>query len=290
VRTRSPRGYFGEFAARSICQARRVGARSLGLLLAASSLACLSHGISAYDVDRSMKQYELAIGLQGEGNVPGAFQALTEALKINPKNAKAHLLFGTMFLVGRDDDPTNYDREAEAHFREALKIQASPDRLSEESLASAALNGLGVLHLHQQRYDLAIEELTKAVADLFNRDAYMAWGNLGWAYYGVGNYPKAIEALGRAVRLHTHFCVGFYRLGMAQLKTRAYQDAEEAFTQAIEADERCKTFQDAFHERGEVRMNLGRRDDARADFERCVELAAKNDTGKSCARYLEATY
>ena len=36
--------------------------------------------------------------------------------------------------------------------------------------------------------------------------------------------------------------------------------------------------------------NLGMRDDARSDFERCVELDANNDAGKSCSRYLEATY
>jgi type IV pilus assembly protein PilF len=237
-----------------------------------------------------MKQYELAVGLQGEGNTPGAFQALFKAIEIHPKNAKAHLLLGTLFLVGRDDDPTHYDREGERHFRQVLSIQATADRQTEESLVSSAHNGLGVLYLHQKRYQLAIDELTKAVADLFNRDAYMAWGNLGWAHYERQNYTKAIEALTRSVRLHPRFCVGYYRLGMAQMKTRAYAEAEEAFTQAIEADPRCKAFQDAWHARGEAKMNLGRRDDARLDFERCVELAGKNATGKSCKRYLEATY
>lgn len=237
-----------------------------------------------------MKQYELAIGLQGEGNTPGAFQALAKALEINPKNAKAHLLLATMFLVGRDEDPVGYDRSAEQHFREVLAIQASAQRVSEESLTSAALNGLGVLYLNQQRHREAIETLKKAVADLFNRDAYMAWSNLGWAEYAQGDYRRAADALSRAVRLQPRFCVGFYRLGMTQHKLKAFEEAEEAFTHALEADERCKIFQDAWHARGEVRMNLGQREDARGDFERCVELAPKNDTGKSCARYLEATY
>lgn len=237
-----------------------------------------------------MKQYELAIGLQGEGNTPGAFQSLFKALEINPGNAKAHLLLATMFLIGRDDDPDNYDRQAEAHFQQVLTIQASKSRQQEESLVPSALNGLGVLHLNQQRYALAVDELTKAVADLFNRDAYMAWSNLGWAQYGLGNYSKAADSIARAVRLQPKFCVGFYRLGMTQLKLKAFQEAEEAFTQALEADERCKVFQDAWHARGEVRMNLGQRDEARGDFERCIELAPKNVSGKSCARYLEATY
>ena len=137
---------------------------------------------------------------------------------------------------------------------------------------------------------MCIRDRTKAVEDLFNRDAYMAWGNLGWAYLEMQDYKKAIDALVRAVKLHPRFCVGYYRLGRAYMNTREHEKAEQAFTQAIEADERCKSFQDAWHLRGEARMNLGLRDDARADFERCVELDANNDAGKSCSRYLEATY
>jgi Tfp pilus assembly protein PilF len=259
---------------------------SCALLLA----SCLARGVSPQDADKSMKQYDLAIGLQGEGNTPGAFQALYKAIEIDPNNAKAHLLLGKMFLVARDDNPAYYDQQAEQHLRTVLQIQSSPDRQSEQSLTSSARNSLGVLYLHQDRAALAVTELTDAVADLFNPEAYVAWGNLGWAHYALGDNRKAIEELGRAVKLNPKFCVGFYRLGTVATKTRAYQEAEEALTAAIEADERCKVFQDAWHARGEVRMNLGRREEARADFERCVELAARNETGKSCKRYLEATY
>ena len=71
---------------------------------------------------------------------------------------------------------------------------------------------------------------------------------------------------------------------------KAHEDAERALTSAIEADARCASFQDAWHLRGETRMKLGGREDARADFERCVELAPQSEAGKACARYLEATY
>lgn len=252
--------------------------------------ACQGNGASAQDADRSMKQYELAVGLQGEGNTPGALQALFKALEIDPENAKAHLLLATMFLVSRDDNTKDYDIKAEHHFREVLRIQASGRLQGEQSVVAEAQNGLGVLYIHQQRYKEAVVELEKALADLFNRDAYMAWGNLGWAYLEMKAYPKAIDALVRAVRLHPRFCVGYYRLGSAYLAAHELEKAEQALTQAIEADDRCATFQDAWHLRGEARMTLGLRDDARGDFERCVELDAHTDAGKSCGRYLEATY
>jgi tetratricopeptide (TPR) repeat protein len=236
-----------------------------------------------------MKQYELAVGLQQEGNQPGAFKTLYKALEYDPNNPKAHLLLANLFLLTRDDNPQRNDREAEDHFRKVIEIQAS-ENAAEESLGSAARNGLGVLYIHQGRHQEAVKELDVAVADLFNRDAHMAWGNLGWAYLELHNYPKAIDALVRSVRLRRDFCVGHFRLGSAYLATRDFARAEQALTSAIEADPRCDSFQDAWYLRGEARMNLGNREDARGDFERCVELQSKSEAGKACSRYLAATY
>ena len=103
-----------------------------------------------------MKQYDLGIGLHGEGNTPGAFHALFKALEIDPNNSKAHLLLGNLFLLKREDNPSSYDEKAEHHFRETIRIQGSDDRLAEQSLVSDARNGLGVLYVHQKRYQEAI--------------------------------------------------------------------------------------------------------------------------------------
>jgi tetratricopeptide (TPR) repeat protein len=237
-----------------------------------------------------MKQYELAIGLRSEGNVPGAYQTLYKALEFDPDNPKAHLLLANMFLLARDDNPTEHDAKAEHHLKEVLRIQDSERALKEPSIVPDAYNGLGVLYIHQGRHAEAEEVLRKAVDDLFNREAYMAWGNLGWLYNQTGQHDKAIDALTRAVRQSPRFCVGYYRLGEAYIAKGELEKAEQALTSAIEADERCGAFQDAWHMRGEARMKLGHRDDARSDFERCVELGPKTPAGGACRRYLEATY
>lgn len=244
-------------------------------------------GASADDMNRSQKQYELAAGLQQEGNTPGAFKTLYKALEYDPNNAHAHLLLANLFLLNREDDPARYDAESEKHFRKVLEIQAG-EHAAEELLPSQARNGLGVLMIHQGRLNEAIVELEAALSDLFNRDAYMAWGNLGSVYLEQRNYPKAIDSLTRAVRLRRDFCVGHYRLGRAYLATRDFERAEQSFTAAVEVDKRCDVFQDAWQLRGEARMNLGNREDARSDFERCVELQPKSDSGQACRRYLAA--
>jgi tetratricopeptide (TPR) repeat protein len=238
-----------------------------------------------------MKQYELAVGLQQEGNKPGAFKTLHKAIDLNPFNARAHLLLGKLFLLNRDDNPQEFDQKAEQHLRAVLDIQGGEHASDEfQSSVAEAHNDLGVLMLHQGQPRRAVPEFEAAISDLFNREAHMAWGNLGWSYLEMHDYPKAIDALSRAVRLRRDFCVGHWRLGEAYMGTKEYEKAETEFTAAIESDKRCQEFQHAWHGRGMARMSLGNREDARADFERCVELGPKSEEGTACSRNLEAIY
>lgn len=253
-------------------------------------LAGCASGSTSSDQERSLKQYELAVGLQAEGNQVGAFKTLYEALELDPGNVKAHQLLASLYLLYRDDDPTRHDLEAEKHFRRVIQIEEDADEPNKTLLADA-YNGLGVLRIHQGAGEDAVELLTKAVeVDPFNPGAYMAYGNLGWAYQEVGNLEEAQKALSRAVKLNPGFCVGHYRLGATYMSQKSFEEAEQALTRAIEAHDSCEAFQDAWHLRGEARMNLGHREDARGDFERCVELSPKTPAGESCRRYLEATY
>jgi tetratricopeptide (TPR) repeat protein len=248
-------------------------------------------GVSSDDVDRSMKQYELAVGLQQEGNKPGAFKTLHKAIDLNPYNARAHLLLGKLFLLNRDDNPAEFDRKAEEHLRTVLEIQSGDHKADEyASSVAEAHNDLGVLLIHQGQFRKAVPEFEAAISDLYNREAHMAWGNLGWSYLELRDYPKAIDALSRAVKLRRDFCVGHWRLGEAYVGTKDFDKAEAEYTAAIESDKRCESFQHAWHGRGMARMSLGNREDARGDFERCVELGAKTEEGAACSRNLEAIY
>lgn len=253
-------------------------------------LVACAGGSSVGDRERSVKQYELAVGLQAEGNFPGAFKTLFEAIELDPDNSAAHHLLASLFLMKRSENPTRHDALSEEHFQATLRIEGEKEEPSKAMMADA-YNGLGVLRIHQKRYAEAEDFLKRAIeVDLFNTRAYMAWGNLGWAYQEQGRHGDAQEALKRAIQLNPSFCVGHYRLGKDYLDTKSYSEAEQVLTKAIEVDDRCGSFQDAWHLRGVARMNLGYRDDARGDFERCVELAPGTDAGQACERYLEATY
>jgi tetratricopeptide (TPR) repeat protein len=237
-------------------------------------------GPSAEEVDRSMREFTLAASLRDEGNVPGALEHLRVSLELHPENARAYLLLGYIHLERND-----YPRAEEALRKGVELLGDEPDMAA--TLAEAR-NLLGVTLIHQERFDDAIPLLRQSAADMLNHAPWYAWGNLGWAYYEKGEYQQAKEALEQAVRVQPRFCLGHYQLGRTLFAMERFEEAEEALTLALEADERCERFyQDAWALRGETRARLGRRDEAIGDFERCVELGARTEAGESCQRFLQ---
>lgn len=273
----------------------------LALGIAAAALGCAG-GPSEEDIQRSEAEYQLAVGLLGESNVAGAYEHLTESIRLDPDNAEAHLLLGNLQLFR-----ANY-ASAEASFREAI---AANDRLARSgipALRSDALNSLGVLYIHQSRLDEAVDVLSESAADPLNHTPHLAWGNLGWARFERHEYSEALVALDQALRAQPGFCVGWYRLGQVYFAMGeagagatapdgaatgdgedSYIHADEALTHAIEVEsEECQQMQDAWLLRGRARQILGRGDDAVADYERCVELDRSTESGRACAELLDA--
>lgn len=257
----------------------RLAVSALPLLL----LAC-GGPATAENAVRAQKEYELSVGLLGEQNVPAAFEHLFKAIELDPQNPEPHQLLGNLYLL-RGDLPS-----AERELRESKRLAEKNTSYGPPFVAEVE-NSLGVVLVHQKRYDEAIELLRKTASDLLNRTPHLAWGNLGWAYLEKGQYTEAVSALTQSVRHQNRFCLGHYRLGQAYLALREFERAEEALTHCLEVpDPGCQNLQDGWHLRGQARARLGQREDAIRDFERCVELAAETDIGRACRGYLEATH
>lgn len=239
---------------------------------------------SAENALRAQKEYELAVGLMGEQNIAAAFEHLFKSIELDPKNPESRLLLGNLYLLREEFD------KAEVELRKARELASKNPSYGPPFVAEVE-NSLGVVLVHQKRYDEAIQVLRESATNIVNRNPHLAWGNLGWAYHEQGKYKEAVEALTQAVRHQSRFCLGFYRLGQSYLALRDFERAEDALTRCLEVpDEGCRNLQAAWHLRGEARAQLGQRQDAIADFERCVELSAISEAGRACQSYLEATH
>lgn len=232
---------------------------------------------------RSVAVYDVARDEFGKGDLRQALAKVNESLSLDGANADAAYLGGIIHLAFCAKDEASSDcrfDEAEKFMRIALDAKGE---------MRDARNVLGVVLVHQKRYDEAIQVLKPLTEDILYGSPEKSWGNLGWAYLEKGSVDDAVDALRRSVAAQPYFCVGNYRLGLAYEKKKELQAAREALTRALETDRPgCKNLQEALDARARVAMRLGLADEARADYERCTEVSKSNPVGTRCAAELQA--
>lgn len=259
-----------------------------GLLLALTfvlGLGCTrgsGNGMPAQDPERqSVAEHDIAADLWIHRNQPR--QALEHALKaveLNDRNAEACHLVALLYLDFCRVSPDECHLQDAAHYAK-MALDAKSD-------FREAKNTLGVILVHQKKYDEAIAVLRPLAEDILYQTPENSWGNLGWAYLEKGDLDHAIEALRRSVAAQPNFCVGNFRLGVAYEKKQSPAAAVEAYTRALETDHvECKRLQDAFAGRARALVLLGHRDEARVDLDKCVQLDKRTAAGRECGALLE---
>ena len=230
---------------------------------------------------QSDAEYDIGRDLFQKSQARAAIDHVTKAISLNEENDKAHYLLAAIFLSFCSgprgfDDPDCRLADVEKGARAALKH--NPDFRDAKNL-------LGQVLINEKKYKEAIttlEPLTKDPAYVY---PFYAWGNLGWAQVLDGQVDAGIASLKNAVT-EPRFCVGHYRLGVGYEKKGDAALAEQAYTTAVTVDPQCSELQDAWEARARVRMKLGRAQEARSDYERCIEISKETVTGKTCVREL----
>lgn len=232
-------------------------------------------------VKMSKSETDLAADLwQRLGQTREALDHALKAVELDDENADAAHLVALLYLDFCRTSAIGECRlkEAEKHARRAISRK---DNFLE------AQNTLAVILIHEERYPEAIKILLPITEDILYGTPEIAWGNLGWAYLGMGDHNKAIPALRRAVAAQPLFCVGSFRLGVAYHRTGAMESAVEALNRALETDAPgCSSMQDAYFERAQVNRALGAVSNTRADLDRCVDLSKSSPTGRKCDRMM----
>ena len=244
------------------------------------SISCGGTQSTEKSVRQSDRFYEAAsIAWFEEQNTLAAIRNLTRAIETNPNNHDAHYLLGIIRL-GRGEYT-----EAETHLQETIRLR----RNGNPSGLAAVENNMGVLLIHQKRYDEAIAILEKSSNEVMNKEPWLAFGNLGWAYIETGELDKAIEMLKRAMFDQPKYCVGLYRLGQAFYMKKDYETAQTHLSSAIAVQEPgCDQIQEAHHLLGMAQLRQDRPDTAKQSFEQCVRINKLSETGKACDKALES--
>jgi Tfp pilus assembly protein PilF len=241
--------------------------------------ACGGTEASEKSVRKSQRFYEAAsISWFDEKNVLAAIRNLVRAIETDPKNDEAHYLLGIIRLGRGELD------EAEKHLRETVRLRKDRDPAGH----AGALNNLGVLLIHQKRYEEAAAVLKQSAEEVMNREPWLAFGNLGWAYIELGRYDEAIEVLRRSVFDQPKYCVGLFRMGQAYYKKKDYEAAVVSLKESVGmAEEGCGQMQEAHQLLGMAYLRQEKPDEARAALEQCTALSPVSPVGIECAKALE---
>ena len=247
--------------------------------------ACSARGANAPGANpdrQSEAEYDLSRDDFFKGQVRSALDHCRKAVELNDQNQNALYFAAAIhlsFCTGRLElsDPDCHLGEAESYMRRALKVQSG---------FREARNALGQILILEKKYAEAIAMLEPLTRDPAFESNYLAWGNLGWAQVLSGRVDDGIASLKSSIT-EQRFCVGHYRLGIAYEKKGDLAAAEQSLTNAVtvEAPE-CKNLQDAWQERAQVRMRLGNLAEARADYQKCRDIAADSRAGKACVEAL----
>lgn len=227
---------------------------------------------------RSLAEYDLARDLWlNRGQPREALDHVLTAIELDDENADAAHLAALIYLdFCRQSADACRLNEAEAHARAALEAKSD---------YREARNTLGVTLIHQRRYEEAIDVLRPLTEDILYRTPEIAWGNIGWAELERGALQPAVDALSRSVAAQPDFCVGHYRLGLAEERLGHAERALAAFTRALSAAEgRCQGLQEAYAGRARLLLATHRAAEAERDLQTCVRLDKRTDAGRECLK------
>jgi type IV pilus assembly protein PilF len=222
----------------------------------------------------SRAEFDLAQDDWKNGRIRASMDHAQKASAADEGHAEAHHFVAILYMaLCQLENDCRWD-EAEKYARKAVlaDVEYRP-----------AKHTLGVILIHQKKYDEAIVVLRPLAEDILYKTPELAWYDLGGAHLEKGDPDHAIEALTKAVALKPTFCWANYRLGLAWEKKGVMDKAESELSNALEpSDPACRNLQDAYEARARVRERVGRKDLAKSDYELCAKLSMTTVSGKSC--------
>jgi len=213
--------------------------------------------------------YQMGLSFISEHNYTSALSELTEAAKLDPDNPDVLYSLGLAYLGKKRPDL------AEPRFQKAIMLKPNNSR---------ARNDLGVAYLELKRWDNAIQQFRIVRDDLFYADSDNAAINLGLAYLGKGDYPKAQEELTLVLRNNPRKIVARVALGRVYF---ALDKPEQAVAEYKKTLEIFKDYGDAHYYLGLAYLKLQKIDEARAAFREVIRIKPDSELGRSSVGYLE---
>lgn len=213
--------------------------------------------------------YQMGLSYLGENNVTGALVELTEAEKLNPDDPQLLNYLGLAYFH------KNKFELAEQKYLRALALR--PDY-------SEARNNLAVDYLEMKRWDEAIYHLKIVSEDIFYQNQEAASINLGLAYFGKGDYPKALSVLRAVVINNPRNFRARVNLGKVYFALDKVELAIMEYKRSIEIN---KDYANAYYNLALACLKAKDNKAALAAFREVLRIAPDSEIGQLSKEYLD---
>lgn len=229
--------------------------------------------VSCITSERSKKQasyhYQMGLSFLGENNITRALVEFTEAEKITPNDPLLLNYLGLTYFYKK-----KYEL-AEQKFLKALKLKPK---------FSEVRNHLGVTYLEMKRWDDAVHQFQLVADDLFYQHPEVAVVNKGLAYYGKGDYGKALSVLQGAVADYPRLPQAHVNLARVHLAMDNTLSAIAALKTALQIS---PDYADAYYNLALAYVKLKDNAAAAAAFRQVVRIIPDSEKAQIARDYLE---
>lgn len=250
-----------------------------GVVLAMVALLSGGVGIGGCATDGQKKEekiqdaewhYKMGKGYFDNHQIYPAIRELKKAVEMDPKMAQAHFVLGLIYSGRR-----KYT-DAIQHYKEALRIDPK---------FFTAKNNLGSVYLAMERWRDAKELFQDLIEESLYPTPEMAHNNLGWAFYNLREYERALEHFKMAIFLKPQMCLAYNNVGLTHRAMGNTSKAIDGFEKAIK---KCPTnYAEPHFNMGKILQEQGNHGQARHHFERCSDILPDANLGERCREYLQ---
>lgn len=222
-------------------------------------ISCIAQ--QQYYIDKTTSHKEVARLYIAEGRYTDALKELELAKKTIECDAETFNLLATVYMAKKDFS------KAEEALDEALRRNPN---------YSEAYTNYGTLRMLQGRYQEAIHYFEKALANPLYLNAHLAYTNMGWAYYQLGDKEKALNSLFSALKENARATKSLIYIALIHLNEGDLTSAEFYLKRVLKTD---RGSAEARYHLGEVFLRQGRHELAKEIWESVVQLNPGSEWG-----------